>query len=156
MKHRWCACNGYALSSCAAESESDRLAVQASLPDVQHSSSSADVRKVLGKRFDDAVLQGLKDDAADRLRGLLTTYEDVFRLEFGHDPPVRVEPLQVRLKEGAVPVKCKQRRNPPVHREFLDNHVREFMDAGLVYENHRSRWASPPRSSQKRTQDNTA
>ena len=83
--------------------------------------------------------------AAERLRGLLATYEDVFRLEFGQDPPVRVEPLQVRLKEGAVPVKCKQRRYPPVHREFLDNHVRELMGAGLVYENHRSRWASPPR-----------
>ena len=125
--------------------ESDRLAVQASLPDVQQPSTKHDVRQVLQERWDEAGRQGLEDDAAERLQELLGAYGDVFRLEFGHDPPVKVDPLKVRLKPDAVPVKCKQRRYPPVHREFLDKHVSELLDAGLVYENHRSRWASPPR-----------
>ncbi|RHY95767.1 hypothetical protein DYB31_008298 [Aphanomyces astaci] len=64
---------------------------------------------------------------------------------FGRDPPVKVEPLKVRLKEGAVPVKSGLRRYPPTHMTFLEKHVWELERAGLVYRNTRSRCASAPR-----------
>ena len=125
--------------------EDDGLDLKASLPDLRKVSAVEDVKAALDERFDAALQHGMSRAAADRLRALLDEYTDVFRLEFGQDPPVSVEPLRVRLKPDAVPVKCKQRRYPPVHREFLEQHVQELQDAGLVFENHRSRWASPPR-----------
>ncbi|POM64852.1 LOW QUALITY PROTEIN: Hypothetical protein PHPALM_19572 [Phytophthora palmivora] len=76
-----------------------------------------------------------------RLRDLLIRYIDVFRLSFGNDPPVRVPPLRVDLKN---PVKAKARRYLPGHKRYLIEHTQELFDHGLVVENHRSRWASVP------------
>ncbi|KAH9150223.1 hypothetical protein AeRB84_006900, partial [Aphanomyces euteiches] len=70
---------------------------------------------------------------------------DVFRLEIGHDKPIAVEPLRVRIEPGAVPVKCGLRRYPPAYVEFLKQHARELEAAGLVYRNNRATLASAPR-----------
>jgi hypothetical protein len=40
-------------------------------------------------------------------------------------------------------VKCKVRHYPPSHRAFLERDIEELKQAGLLYENHRSLWASP-------------
>lgn len=80
-----------------------------------------------------------------RLRTLLAKHLDVFRLEFGHVPPIGIEPMKVHLTPGAKPVRCTARRYPPLHRQFLEKHVKALLAAGLVYVNPRSRWASPPR-----------
>ncbi|POM81779.1 Hypothetical protein PHPALM_203 [Phytophthora palmivora] len=53
--------------------------------------------------------------------------------------------LSRRLKVGARPVKAKARRYPPLHREYLEKRIQELLDHGLVYVNHRCRWASAPR-----------
>lgn len=100
---------------------------------------------ILEERIRDAEAQGIGIKGATRLRSLLTEYVDVFRVEFGRDPPVKVPPMQVRLKKGAVPVKAKVRRYPPLHQTYMEEHVNALVNAGLVFENHRSRWASPPR-----------
>ncbi|KAH9086264.1 hypothetical protein LEN26_020293, partial [Aphanomyces euteiches] len=89
--------------------------------------------------------EGLSAAFLERLRKILTTHVDVFRLEIGHDKPIAVEPLRVRIKPGAIPVKCGLRRYPPAHVEFLKKHVRELEAAGLVYRNNRATWASAPR-----------
>ncbi|KAH9128004.1 hypothetical protein LEN26_009174 [Aphanomyces euteiches] len=103
------------------------------------------VRELLAKRVIEARAQGMPEEALGRLEDLLLHYEDVFRLSFGSDPPVRVPPLEVKLRSGATPVRCATRRYPPAHREFLDQHIDELVKAGLVYLNTHSRWASPPR-----------
>ncbi|OWY97227.1 Retrotransposon protein, Ty3-gypsy subclass, partial [Phytophthora megakarya] len=61
------------------------------------------------------------------------------------DPPVRVEPLRVRLREGVTPVRIGARRYPPTNMEYMDQHVQELLGSGLTYVNSSSRWASPPR-----------
>lgn len=71
-------------------------------------------------------------------------YEDVFRLHLGRDPPVKAVPMKVILKKDATPIKCKSRRYPPEHREFLRGHVPDLIEAGLVFRNPNSRWYSPP------------
>ncbi|KAF0756866.1 hypothetical protein AaE_004463, partial [Aphanomyces astaci] len=103
------------------------------------------VRIVLEAKVAEAATAGMSAAAVEQLRDLLMEFRDVFRLKFGRDPPVKVEPLKVCLKEGAVPVKSGLRRYPPTHMAFLEKHVRELEEAGLVYRNTRSRWASAPR-----------
>ncbi|KAF4036128.1 putative retrovirus-related Pol polyprotein from transposon [Phytophthora infestans] len=72
-------------------------------------------------------------------------YADNYRVQFRLDPSVTVTPFKVRLKPGAVPVKCKARRYALLHRISLDAHVKDLLDAMLIRENSRSRWCSPPR-----------
>ncbi|KAH9109321.1 hypothetical protein AeMF1_015598 [Aphanomyces euteiches] len=103
------------------------------------------VREILLSKVDDACAEGMAPEDAERLTSVLLEFQDVFRVRFGQDPPVKVAPLEVHLKAGAVPVKSGLRRYPPTHLEFLEKHVRELEDAGLVYRNTRSRWAAAPR-----------
>ncbi|ETV91663.1 hypothetical protein H310_13741 [Aphanomyces invadans] len=62
----------------------------------------------------------------EQLRRLLKENTDVFRVEMGCDPPVKVELLKWY---------------PSLHMEYLKEHVGEVERAGLVYRNYRSRWA---------------
>lgn len=48
---------------------------------------------------------------------------DQFRLKFGHAPPVKVAPLEVRLRSDEVPARAGARRFLPNDREFLDRSV---------------------------------
>jgi len=102
------------------------------------------VREVLKNKVQDARDVGCPMDIADQLVDLLMEFEDCFRTELGRDPPVDVEPLEVRPKEGVEPVKCKARRYSPEQKKFLEEHVAQLEAAGLVYRNNKSRWASPP------------
>jgi DNA-binding transcriptional ArsR family regulator len=78
------------------------------------------------------------------LEALVMEFQDCFRLQLGRDPPVNIEPLEVRVKEGAEPVKCKARRYSPEQQAFLKEHIGKLEEAGLVYKNKKSRWSSPP------------
>ncbi|GMF10762.1 unnamed protein product [Phytophthora lilii] len=69
---------------------------------------------------------------------------DVFRIIIGRDPPMDMPPMEVTLKPGAVPVRCKARRYSPVHRAFLKKHINALISACLCYRNPRSKWCSPP------------
>ena len=72
----------------------------------------AAVEAVIQDKLRAAKEEGLTTDLLEKLRLLLAKHIDVFRLEIGHDEPIKVEPLRVRIKPGAVPVKCGQRRYP--------------------------------------------
>ncbi|KAE8906246.1 hypothetical protein PF005_g1953 [Phytophthora fragariae] len=106
--------------------------------------TAAQVAAILAERVDEAAAAGLNAEQVETLSALLYEYRDVFRVSFGSDPPVRVEPLRVRLHEGAAPVRINARRYPPTHMEYLDQHVQELPDNGLAYVNPSRRWASPP------------
>ncbi|KAK1947028.1 hypothetical protein P3T76_001038 [Phytophthora citrophthora] len=69
---------------------------------------------------------------------------DVFRPFIGRDLHVDMPPMEVSLKPGAIPVKCRARRYSPAHRAFLKKHINALIDAGLYYRNPHSRWCSPP------------
>eukprot|EP00644_Phytophthora_capsici_P000803 jgi/Phyca11/109371/e_gw1.16.848.1 len=51
--------------------------------------------------------------------------------------------MEIRLKTGARPTKCKPRKYPPHIRKFLREFNARLVALGLVYENPDSRWASP-------------
>lgn len=68
---------------------------------------------------------------------------DVWRLELINDPPARVPPLKIRLKDGARPYKCKPRKYPPHLRAFLAEFNSRLVDLGWAVENPGSCWACP-------------
>ncbi|KAF0726062.1 hypothetical protein Ae201684_015612 [Aphanomyces euteiches] len=102
------------------------------------------VRNILDGKLEVAWQNGMDPVAHAKLTSLLTKFEDVFRIEIGRDPPVKVPPMVVKLKPGATPVKCGARRYSLNHREFMKTHMEELCEAGLMYRNDSSAWASPP------------
>ncbi|POM80151.1 Hypothetical protein PHPALM_2050 [Phytophthora palmivora] len=103
-----------------------------------------EVWQILLGKIKEAEAKGASAKFIKQLEILLWENVDVFRLKLGNDPPVNVPPLKVTLKPDAVPVRCKARRYPPQHRDFMRRHVEELVAAGLCYRNPRSKWASPP------------
>ncbi|EGZ09875.1 hypothetical protein PHYSODRAFT_374997, partial [Phytophthora sojae] len=103
------------------------------------------VHDMLDSKLAAARAKGLSAKGVKRLREILLRRQDSFRLEFGSDPPVKVAPLQVRVKVNAQPTKAQPRRYSPDDRAFLDRHTAKLLEFGLVFLNHRSRWASAPR-----------
>ncbi|KAF0727827.1 hypothetical protein Ae201684_014173 [Aphanomyces euteiches] len=94
--------------------------------------------------------RGLTAEEAARLESLLSRHVDVFREDLGNDPPVKVEPLKVRVKPDSKPVKCGMRRYPPAHLEYMREHVAALEANGMVYKNNRATWAAAPRIFPKR------
>ncbi|KAG9399711.1 hypothetical protein AC1031_011589 [Aphanomyces cochlioides] len=103
------------------------------------------VSVALQAKIVEAKEHGLSESGSIRLSALLAKYDDVFRLDFCQDPPVSVEPLEVRFKKDATPTTCKARRYSPLQTDFLRTHLGELVKAGLARRTNRSRWCSPPR-----------
>ncbi|OWZ01646.1 hypothetical protein PHMEG_00026927 [Phytophthora megakarya] len=75
------------------------------------------------------------------LRELLKTFWDTWRDKLGPDPPAKVAPLKITLREDAVPYRCQARKYPPAQRHFLQAYTRELVNFGFVRHNDKSRWA---------------
>ncbi|OWY98538.1 hypothetical protein PHMEG_00030676, partial [Phytophthora megakarya] len=103
------------------------------------------VKKRLSDGIRDAVVNGLSEPGLKRFKASLEKYRDNYRVQFGFGPLVTVTLLQVRMKDGAQPVKCKAQRYPPLHQVFLETHMKDLRLVALVRENNRSRWASAAR-----------
>ncbi|KAF0775740.1 hypothetical protein AaE_000560, partial [Aphanomyces astaci] len=103
------------------------------------------VQAILTAKTAEAETLGLAPAETTRLNDLLAKHIDVFREDLGDDPPVKVEPLKVRIKPGSTPVKCGMRRYPPLHVEYMRSHVAALEANGMVYQNNRATWAAAPR-----------
>ncbi|KAG9404253.1 hypothetical protein AC1031_005798 [Aphanomyces cochlioides] len=100
---------------------------------------TSSVSVVLAEKIVEATENGLSKVGATRLTSLLHKYEDVFHLELHQDPPVAVDPLQVRFKQDAAPTACKARRYSPLQTDFLRTHLGDIVNAGLARRTNRSR-----------------
>ena len=113
--------------------------------------ADAVVAEVLAEKVKEAEAKGLSGSNLAKLRRLLDRFRDVFRLSFKKtDQPIKVEPLQVKLKEGAVPRVCKSRRYSPDEQAFLRTHLDSIMANNLGERNTRASWASAPRLVRKK------
>ncbi|CAK4113533.1 unnamed protein product, partial [Aphanomyces euteiches] len=106
---------------------------------------AAKVKLVLAQKVEKAANRGMSTAGFARLTQLLKKFEDVFRVDFASDPPVRDKPLVVRIKPDAVPLRCKTRRYAPSQMDYIRKHFAELLKYGLATKNKDSRWASPPR-----------
>ncbi|KAH9105021.1 hypothetical protein AeMF1_019060 [Aphanomyces euteiches] len=105
---------------------------------------------ILMSKVADAQARGLTAEETARLESLLSRHVDVFREDLGNCPPVKVEPLKVRVKPDSNPVKCGMRRYPPAHLEYMREHVAALEANGMVYKNNRATWVAAPRIVPKR------
>jgi hypothetical protein len=79
-----------------------------------------------------------------KLRELLITYHNAFRLRLGHDPPADVRPLEIELKPDAKPKRIPARKYAPPQPQFLAAKMADMGGLGLVKKNLTSTCASPP------------
>eukprot|EP00737_Agarophyton_chilense_P003015 gb/GEZJ01003494.1/.p1 GENE.gb/GEZJ01003494.1/~~gb/GEZJ01003494.1/.p1 ORF type:complete len:632 (+),score=64.87 gb/GEZJ01003494.1/:1029-2924(+) len=77
-----------------------------------------------------------------RLKTLLESNRDGFRIKLGPDQPAKVRPLSVKLRPNALPFRFAQRRYGPKQRVFIRHTVQQLEKIGAVYKNPNARWAS--------------
>jgi hypothetical protein len=83
-------------------------------------------------------------DGVQSLRQLVTECKNVFRLKLGAEPPANVNPLVIKLRDGAEPVRTSAHKYAPPQLKFMRDKIRELEELGLVYKNTGAEWASPP------------
>jgi hypothetical protein len=60
-----------------------------------------------------------------------------------HDlPPLRVEPMRIRLKPGTIPIRQKLRKEPLAAKDFVHEQIMKLADGGIVRPS-RSPWLQP-------------
>ncbi|GMF35973.1 unnamed protein product [Phytophthora fragariaefolia] len=126
------------------ETSGDTIELEADEPPVTLNASDPsddDIFAAAERLISRAVENGFPHDKVKRLRVNVHAY-DAWRLELRADPPANVPPMEVHLKDGVRPVKCKPRRYRPHLRQFLHEFNGRLVALGLVYENADSRWAS--------------
>jgi hypothetical protein len=72
-------------------------------------------------------------DGVQSLRQLVTECKDVYRLKLGANYPADVNPLVIRLRDGAEPVRISARKYAPPQLKFVPDKIFELADLGLVY-----------------------
>jgi hypothetical protein len=115
-------------------------------PEIQSAEDQQDqIREILASKVQEAAENGLSGKGQNRLRDMLDEYVDVFRVAFAKDPPIDVEPMEIKLRPDTKPVMARSRRYPPLHRKYLQEHMEELEKNGFVYKNPDARWGSAPR-----------
>ncbi|OWZ02675.1 hypothetical protein PHMEG_00025723 [Phytophthora megakarya] len=67
-------------------------------------------------------------------------YEDIFRVDIGADPPTDIEPLRIKLIDGAKPFRARARRYPPAQRRFLRMYAKRLELLGFIRQNNQIHW----------------
>ncbi|GMF38278.1 unnamed protein product [Phytophthora fragariaefolia] len=91
---------------------------------------------------DAAVRNGYPADRRGELEEILMRTREVWSTQASAGPPAGVEPLQVTLREDAVPFRCHGRNYPPLQAEFIRGYIRQLLERGLIRKNNASKWAS--------------
>ena len=105
--------------------------------------SEDEMRDAFMKMLQKAKESGMYEEGLIEATGLLREFRDVFRIKLGKHGPAKIPPMEVKLKSGAKPVKCHQRRYAPAQREFLSKTFKKLEALGAVRAYPTSRWASP-------------
>jgi hypothetical protein len=86
----------------------------------------------------------MSTDGVQSLRQLVTECKHVFSLKLGADHPANVNPLVIKLQDGAELVRMPARKYVPPQLKFMRDKIRELKELGLVYMNTEAEWANPP------------
>jgi hypothetical protein len=84
----------------------------------------------------------LTAEQARQLEQLLIKYSDAFSMGLHDLPPLCVEPMQIRLKPGTVPIRQKLRKEPLAAKHFVHEQIMKLADGGIVRPS-RSPWLQP-------------
>jgi hypothetical protein len=103
-----------------------------------------ELKKALQALAADAQIKGASIKFVTKLRELLITYHNAFRLRLGQDPPAGVRPLKIELKLDAKPRRIPARKYALPQAQFLAAKMADMERLGLVKKNLESKWGSPP------------
>jgi len=92
----------------------------------------------------DAKENGMSTEGAASLKSLLHEFKDVLRVRLGNDPPAKVEPMKIEIKENSKPFRAKSRRYPPEAREYMDSFTSKIIEYGFGKVNTNAQWVSAP------------
>lgn len=101
-------------------------------------------RKVLQKKIDEALAQGMSSKGLEELKTLLNEFGDVIKTKLGEGKPANIPPMRVNLKPNSIPVRSKQRRYHPKKKEFLTRYVNQLLKLGFVKKSSAPAWVSAP------------
>lgn len=87
---------------------------------------------------------GISSEHASILDKILAKHLDVFRTTFSSGPAANIPPLKIDLVHDAKPVRVRLRNYSQTQKEFLAEFVNKLLDAGMVFPNPSSPWASAP------------
>jgi hypothetical protein len=73
---------------------------------------------------------------------LVYANRQALRIRLGRDHAAKVEPLKIKLKEGAIPKRMKNSGMNPNARQQMNEQVDQLEDIGLVYRNKSARWVA--------------
>jgi hypothetical protein len=93
---------------------------------------------------DDAMIKQASIEFFKKLRELLITCHNAFRLRLGQDPPADVRSLKIELKPDAKPKRILASKYAPPQAQFLAAKMANMERLGMVKKNLTSRCASPP------------
>ena len=85
----------------------------------------------------------ISEDEATQLQQLLQQHLNVLRTDIGDDPPMKVDPFEIRVQDGAKPFRAKSRGYSQAAYDILYKTIKDLEEKGLIYANKNSRWAAP-------------
>lgn len=93
------------------------------LPDSVGASIGEDKPEDIQKAFDVIITEATENELRqcniDRATKMIDQYKDIFRINLGLDPPPKVAPLQICIRDKANPYRVPQRRYATEQRDFI-------------------------------------
>lgn len=103
----------------------------------------------LSKNLAQAKAKGMTVNGMIALEEILREHQHIVRVRFNGGPPARIRPFELRIVEGAHPIRENPRRCAPKKRQFLRRYVSELETLGLMKKAVRIDWLSAPLVVQK-------
>jgi hypothetical protein len=103
-----------------------------------------ELKQALQALADDSQIKGASIKFTTKLRDLLITYHNAFRLRLGQYPPADVRPLKIELLLDAKPKRIPARKYAPPQAQFLAAKMADMERLVLVKNNLASKWEIQP------------
>ena len=87
---------------------------------------------------------GISAKGRKSLRKMLYKKRNIWRIKLGDDPPAKIPPMKIKLKQGTIPIASPVRRYSPERRAFISKFVNALEKVGAVKPNINCAWMSCP------------
>lgn len=99
----------------------------------------------LRNMVDEAKSEGLSESSLSILTNMvMSEFRSIFKIRLGKTAPAKVEPMVIKIKDGATPVRVKARRYPAFQRSFLNAYVDKLVEMGYLVPNKSVSWQCAP------------
>ena len=86
---------------------------------------------------------GMTKAGFKKLGQILQDNRDIFRIKLGTDPPAKLPPLSIQLRNDDKPFRAPKRRYGPHQRDFTVDTIRNLEALGAVFKSPSARWPIP-------------